>query len=657
MPKPLGGSPARGAFTYTGRSYPEFTGQWFPSVAAFCRAANISNSLIYGRIHQGWPLIKALDIPKLELASRLGTIYLITRISTGERYVGLTIVSVRSRWSQHVRSAIRRGSPLARAIADDGAGGFTVEAIEEGILPEALADRERAWIEVLGTRVPHGLNRHRGGALGGGGQRALEHEGERFRSVVEASEELAKRHGLTASATHQRLRKGASLEAPLKIVRTRGKGVAGSFLWSRWRAMRNNLNSELSDAWQDWDRFAADLAALTPSGRLSRIDQAQPWGPHNFTIQPGSFIDHPKVGTEHWRRWRSMIQSGDRKSGRGIVEAWRDFDIFERDVASGYVSGSVLIPRDWFRLWGPDNFHWGTQAELSSLVGRYGRKAVKHGEYTTPAYKRWLSMHNDARRSGCDVAAAWHDYPTFRDAVVGGIEKGLILVRPDRTQPWGPENVRLVTRAEYRKTLGRYTHGASGTPLHKRWSSLRARLAISGALCDPRWDSFESFAEDIGHDRPDCDLERRDPNRPYGPENYVWVDRSARAAAVSEAKRAKALAAVQEREARQVTVEGVVYRGLYALAEAYGVAASTVCLRVREGMSPEQAVMLPNQNMAAAKPVTLDGERFESLNSALRYVEARYGVRKNAMRERMRTGLSLEAAAHKPPRKDSRRSS
>lgn len=647
--------PVRAPFTYTGHNYPALAGKWFPSVAAFCREAGIDSGFVYGRIHQGWSLLRALDLPKLETSDRLGTIYLVTRLSTGERYVGLTIVSVRSRWSQHVRSAPKGASPLGRAIFDDGADGFSVETLEAGISPENLADRERAWIEKLGTRIPAGLNYHPGGALGGGGQRALEVDGEKFRSVLEASEVMAKRHGLTPGAAHQRLRKGMSLETPLKVFQTRGKGVAGSFLWSRWRAMRNNANSELSNRWQDWEQFAADLASLVPSDRLTRIDNRQPWGPDNFTIQPGSLIDHPKVGTVHWQRWRKLLKSADREEGRGVAEDWRDFDTFERDVSSGFEDGKVLVPMDWFRPWGPTNFRWGTHADLSALIGRFGRKATKHGEHATPAYKRWLSMHNDARRSGCGVAAAWHDYPTFRDAVLDGIEQGLILLRLDRRQPWGPTNFRLATRSEYKESLGRFTHGASNTPLHSRWSSLRSRLASSGASCDPCWNSFEEFADDVAPDRPECDLERRDANLPYGPGNFIWVDRHERSAAVALAKTTKALAAEEKRRTREVMVGGVVYRGLYALADAYGLPASTVCFRVRQGMTPEEAVLAPNKNTAAAQPVMLDGQNFESLGAALRYVEARYGVRENTMRERMRSGLSLGQAAHKPLRRNSKR--
>jgi hypothetical protein len=231
----MGGPPTRAAFIYSGRAFPQLTGQWFPSVAAFCREAGISATMVYGRVHEGWSLLKALDTPRIEISHTEGIIYLVTRRRTGELYVGLTLVSMQARWRQHVRGAIRRGSPLARAINDDGPDGFTIEPLEVGVVAAELADRERHWIRELWTLLPNGLNSHPGGAMGGGGQRAVDYEGETFCSIALASATLAKRQALTESAAYQRLRKGASLETPLKIVRTRGKNVAGTFLWSRWR--------------------------------------------------------------------------------------------------------------------------------------------------------------------------------------------------------------------------------------------------------------------------------------------------------------------------------------------------------------------------------------------------------------------------------------
>jgi hypothetical protein len=611
--------------------------------------------MVYGRVHSGWPLIKALDTPKLDLGGHIGLIYKVTRIRTGQKYVGLTKVTLKMRWEQHRRSAFRRSSPLAIAIAEDGPDGFVLEVIEEDISLQELPDRERYWIAKLDTLAPRGLNKHRGGATGGGGQREVEHEGETFASVARASEVLASRHNLTPTAVHQRLRNGRSLSTPLKIRRTHGKGVSGSFLWSRWRAMRNNENSELASEWQEWDRFAADLGHLKKSDRLVRVDPSRPWGPGNYEIHSGSFIDHPKVGALHWTRWRSLLKSSDRPEGRGVVDAWRDFDVFEEDVAASYMQGAVLVPIDWSKPWGPTNFRWGSQSELSSLVGKHGRKAIKHGEHATRTYKRWASMHNDARRSGCGVELEWHDYAIFRKALGTAIDGGLILVRPDRSAPWGPKNCKATTRSEYLAMPRAVTHGATGTALHKRWSSMRSHALKDPAGCDPRWNSFATFAEDIGEDRPDCDLRRIDASSPYGPENIVWVNRAERKAIAEARKRSKRDAAQMARKAQEVIAKGVTYRGLHALAEAYGLPASTVCFRVRNGMTPEEAVLIPNKNMAVAEPMKLDGQQFGSRNAALAYVLERYGIQKSTMQFRLKSGLTLDEAARKPLGKNGKR--
>lgn len=646
----MGGPPTRAAFIYSGRAFPQLAGQWFPSVAAFCRAAGINATMIYGRVHEGWPLLKALDTPRIEISKTEGIIYLVTRRRTGELYVGLTLVSMQARWRQHVRSAIRRGSPLARAIDDDGPDGFTIEPLEVGIAAAELADRERHWIRELCTLLPNGLNRHRGGAMGGGGQRVVNHEGETFRSVALASATLARRHGLTESAAHQRLRKGASLETPLKVARTRGKNVAGTFLWSRWRAMRNNAASKLGDPWQDWERFATDLANLKREDRLVRKDKTKPWGPDNFEIQHASFVDHPKVGTPHWRRWRTLLRRAEKSGDRGVVEEWRDFGSFEADIGPTYVKGAVLIPRDWHRPWGPENFLWGTRSDLSRLVGVHGAKHVIHGDHRSAVYKRWASMKNDARRQGFEIDPAWLDYLAFRDAVGARVAAGLILMRPDRTQSFGPDNFALVTKAELKAFPTNLSHGQTGTPLHERWSSMRARAAASPEGCHPRWADFLAFATDVGADRPGCDFERIDGTLPYGPTNFRWVDRAARRAAVERQRRAKQMAAEAKRAAQAVIVEGVVYTGLYALAAAYGVPAATVCLRVRQGMSPQDAVLTPNKSLAKAEPIRIDGKDFTSKSKAFRYVHERYGIPRNTMQLRLKAGLGFEEAARQPLR-------
>lgn len=90
-------------------------------------------------------------------------IYKITRLKTGEIYIGKS-VNVKDRWVQHAKSAFHCGtishSVLHTTIEKDGIENFTWELLEE-VPKDKLGDREKYWIEFYDSKN-FGLNERQG---------------------------------------------------------------------------------------------------------------------------------------------------------------------------------------------------------------------------------------------------------------------------------------------------------------------------------------------------------------------------------------------------------------------------------------------------------------------------------------------------------------
>lgn len=86
-------------------------------------------------------------------------IYKITRIKTGEIYVGKS-TNIKDRWGQHVKTVFGVGtiahSMLHTTMERDGIDGFTFELLEE-VPKEKLTEREKYWITFYGSK-DYGLN-------------------------------------------------------------------------------------------------------------------------------------------------------------------------------------------------------------------------------------------------------------------------------------------------------------------------------------------------------------------------------------------------------------------------------------------------------------------------------------------------------------------
>lgn len=95
--------------------------------------------------------------------TEFGSIYVITCIPTGKKYVGLTVQTLANRFAQHLRRCnnYKTCPKLGYAINKYGRDAFIVEELERCSLA-SLGEREIFWIDKLNT-FRDGLNLTSGG--------------------------------------------------------------------------------------------------------------------------------------------------------------------------------------------------------------------------------------------------------------------------------------------------------------------------------------------------------------------------------------------------------------------------------------------------------------------------------------------------------------
>ena len=293
-----GGGRGRRVMVYEGDAYPEHDGKTFNSLSSFMRTIGRYDEVrtISRRTRHGWSLDDALANPVLPYDGRRGRIYIITQISTGLRYIGLTINPLNTRLEQHLNAAITSTSsrPILAAMRECGRDDFVIETIEDDIPIDDLPAREKTLIAAYGTMTPHGLNANKGGAQSKATPTVYEYEGERFRSKSHAVTILAERTGHTPSVVNRWLDEGKPLTN--KARRTHHHPDAGSKMHRRWRGLvRGAQNGKRPGAvvpeWSDWekgyDRFLQDVIPTHVEGyEIAIVDTSKPWGPSNFMWLP-----------------------------------------------------------------------------------------------------------------------------------------------------------------------------------------------------------------------------------------------------------------------------------------------------------------------------------------------------------------------------------
>lgn len=92
-------------------------------------------------------------------------VYKVTNIINERAYVGITTFSFEKRWKEHIKCSVTRNPKqlIHRALKKYGIQSFKREIIDEAEDLDVLYEKERYWINKLGTKIPFGYNMTDGG--------------------------------------------------------------------------------------------------------------------------------------------------------------------------------------------------------------------------------------------------------------------------------------------------------------------------------------------------------------------------------------------------------------------------------------------------------------------------------------------------------------
>ena len=173
-------------------------------------------------------------------------------------------------------------------------------------------------------------------------------------------------------------------------------------------------------------------------------------------------------------------------------------------------------------------------------------------------------------------------------------------------------------------------------PLYPAWCSMIARCEqplvpsfkhYGGRgirVCD-RWrDFFRFFVADMGpKPTPQHSLDRIDVNGNYEPSNCRWAD------ATTQSR--------NRRVVKPITVNGVTYPTQSAAAVAHGISKGDFSRRLRQGMTPEDAVQ-------KRETIMVSGREYPSIKAAARA----HGLPYKTVYLRLRTGWNTDKAFTSP---------
>lgn len=195
-----------------------------------------------------------------------------------------------------------------------------------------------------------------------------------------------------------------------------------------------------------------------------------------------------------------------------------------------------------------------------------------------------------------------------------------------------------------RRNIESAKHGGCGSRLYGIWYDMRQRCSYEKSInwhlyggrgirvCDEWQQDFEKFRDwalENGY-KDDLQLDRIDNDGNYEPSNCKWSTRSEQGN--------------NRRTCAYVTIGGET-KSVSEWCKETGVNRMVAYSRIRNGWNPEDAVTVTDPNVGRArsasskyKPVTVDGERFESIKAAAEHIGVRPGTFSAALRASRQIG-------------------
>lgn len=153
-------------------------------------------------------------------------------------------------------------------------------------------------------------------------------------------------------------------------------------------------------------------------------------------------------------------------------------------------------------------------------------------------------------------------------------------------------------------------HPEAGSPLFRQWLGMKKRAAETGPGVAEVWLNYDAWKLDVSKLAGNGRLTRIDERRPWEPGNCVRLEHRE---------------IVRRTHGQAFNALGRTWATKQDALDAHGIARNTFDLRLRAGLSVDEALTQPLGPTSKAL-VTVDGECFESRNQACMALSVRYGM-------------------------------